>query len=427
MLGRLGIDRVITRDVARDKTMALRFLSSAIVLSIFIALLLIGGLPWLARLLQYDKVTQYLIGIVSIAAAGHAIARPAEAVLQALEQMTVLSVIRILIEVSTTVAALIVMVRGYQVPALIWVLVVGVWVEAVILLSVVFYHTKFIRWKPDGTTLIWLVREGFPLFILISTELVISRFDILLLARLRGTGSVGLYTPGVNMIRVTTMVRQSAMTALFPFLSVQWKQTPRAFAQIYSHIIRLFSIYGIGIAVGFTFLAGPLIQLIFGDAYAASAGALRVLAWAMALDALSGPMIATIIITRERLMCYIPVAVGTAAFNITANLLLIPRFSFMGAAWATLGTALLTLLVRTWWLRGVFGLRPGELLQTGWKPAMAGLVMALTFWGLPSVNIWFVATLSVVVYTLMLFILGAVELDEVRRVRESLMYKGQSQ
>ena len=89
--------------------------------------------------------------------------------------------------------------------------------------------------------------------------------------------------------------------------------------------------------IGTTILGRFVLVHVFGPSYAGSALALTILGWATVLMSLNIQTTnALIALDRERLV--MAVTVVNLATNIVANLILIPRLSFNGSAYATLAT-----------------------------------------------------------------------------------------
>jgi PST family polysaccharide transporter len=92
---------------------------------------------------------------------------------------------------------------------------------------------------------------------------------------------------------------------------------------------------GVGVGLGVTLLAGPVIEVLYGDAYQASAEVLRIHVWAgvfVFLGVASGKWLLAENLQRLSLQRTLSGAVA----NVLFNLLLIPLYGSAGAAWATL-------------------------------------------------------------------------------------------
>lgn len=146
------------------------------------------------------------------------------------------------------------------------------------------------------------------------------RVDSLLLAYLRGPEEVGRYSLAYRFYEAGLLLPTAAISVLLP--RVATGRLPRR------RILAFLATHG-GIAVLLALLvngiAGPLLRLPFGPAYAAAAPMLRLLAWPGPSSSPGG--------ARD--------GIGAAA-NLALHLLLIPRLGGLGAALTTgLSTALI--------------------------------------------------------------------------------------
>ena len=101
----------------------------------------------------------------------------------------------------------------------------------------------------------------------------------------------------------------------------------------------------VAIALPATFVAEPLIRFLYGDAYAPSALILQIHIWSLVFTSLgiaAGRWLIAEGLTRVVLSLSVMSVVG----NILFNLLLIPRYGAVGAAWTTLVAGSLVLIWR---------------------------------------------------------------------------------
>src|SRR5207249_9820698 len=86
------------------------------------------------------------------------------------------------------------------------------------------------------------------------------------------------------------------------------------------------------VAVGTTLMAEPIIRLLAGEEYLPhSANALRVLIWFLPFS-FTNALLQYVLIALNRQRFITGAFVLATGFNVLANLLLIPRFSYIGAA-----------------------------------------------------------------------------------------------
>ena len=92
---------------------------------------------------------------------------------------------------------------------------------------------------------------------------------------------------------------------------------------------------GIVVAIVTTFLAGPLVRLMYGPAYAASSAPLRILIWSGVAVSFGCAWSNWMILEGRAKMLFYFQLTG-AIVNILLNLILIPRLGIIGSALATL-------------------------------------------------------------------------------------------
>jgi O-antigen/teichoic acid export membrane protein len=182
-----------------------------------------------------------------------------------------------------------------------------------------------------------LLRSGAYLLSANAAMLAVSNADALLLKLLRDNQTVGLYGSAYRVIQVPMAAFYALTASALPVLT-QLRQGEAGTAR--RTVRRLVALAAAGGAVGslvLWFLRDPLIRLIYGREYAAAGAALGVLAFAIPLDfVVSVKGVAYVAEGREK--AALGCIAAAAVVNIVANLLLIPRFGMLAAAWATVGT-----------------------------------------------------------------------------------------
>lgn len=155
--------------------------------------------------------------------------------------------------------------------------------------------------------------------------------DSVLLGFFLGATAVGFYGAAYKPVTVLLAMPTTYFVGLFPALSRTYSASHETFREILVRSLRLAWIFALPIGVGGMFLAAPVINILFGPAYANSVPALRILSWSAVFVILRGTYRQALNAThRSRLDLWcggISVAV-----NIILNLLLIPRYGIIGAA-----------------------------------------------------------------------------------------------
>lgn len=185
-----------------------------------------------------------------------------------------------------------------------------------------------------------LLREAVPLGF--SSAMIMFYFfiDTFLLRSMQGEEAVGYYNAAYRILVFSIMVPVLFNQVVFPVYTRFYDDdNPKRsrLKPVFSRAVLYMGVTGVPAAVALWFFAEPLVVLICGERYARSASCLGVLGMAMALIFVTYPHTSLLIAAGyQKLLAWIT---GFAAvLNLGLNFWLIPRYSWMGAAWATVVT-----------------------------------------------------------------------------------------
>jgi O-antigen/teichoic acid export membrane protein len=314
----------------------------------------------------------------------------------------------------------VVLISGFGILTLVFVHVASLWLEAAILTLAVHLHTTPLKFQPSLVMARGLARDGFLLFLLMMFDLAVRRLDVLILARMTGTYSVGLYVVCARVLEYTAIFRTGTIGALFPFLASRSDKQLTTLANGYNQALRLFTMYAIGLAIPLIFGASKLIHLVFGTEFTPAASVLRILTFSMVANALCGPVAAVIIISRERLSQLAGLVAALSLLTVLLNVLLVPRWAHHGAAIAALVASGAGLLVRRWLVGCILGHLRKSLLPMLYRPAVAGCVSAGCYLLFGDSRFWLAVVPASALYAAVLFLTGAFSNEEMLLMRESI-------
>ncbi|ACA18391.1 polysaccharide biosynthesis protein [Methylobacterium sp. 4-46] len=201
---------------------------------------------------------------------------------------------------------------------------------------------------------VW-VRPGLLLLFLVGGAALAERLDVMVVSAFADPEAAGIYSVAARFAALISLGTAAATVRALPMLAEQLGRgdrdaAARTLAQASRAALALAAAAGLGLAIA----AGPLLGL-FGAGFRSGTTALCLLAAAhMALAAGGAASTALIASGNERRIATVT-GLGILA-NVTANLLLVPRFGMTGAAAATLATMALTAFGLTLTARRVLGL-----------------------------------------------------------------------
>jgi O-antigen/teichoic acid export membrane protein len=180
------------------------------------------------------------------------------------------------------------------------------------------------------------VREGFHFATSLASQSVYNDIDKTMLARLGTVEAAAIYAAAYRFIEAAILPIRSVANATYPEffrLGVQGVTSGFGFAR---RILRRSILYGLGTAVAL-FLAAGLVPLVLGRAYQESAAALR---WLCLLPVIKCVHIfLSDTLTGSNYQWQTSSAqISVAVLNVAINFWLIRAFSWRGAAWSSLAT-----------------------------------------------------------------------------------------
>jgi O-antigen/teichoic acid export membrane protein len=198
--------------------------------------------------------------------------------------------------------------------------------------------------------------------------------------------------------------------AVFPVLARQAAVDRARLRRSYSLSVKLLTTVALPTAVLMALVAAPLVWLLSGPQYLPhGAVALRLLVWSIAsgwMNSLTNYLL--IALNRQRYVVWASAA--RVVYAVVANLLLVPRYSYVASAWIIIGgEVLLNLLFAVDVRRHLGSLAWGKVLG---RPALAGVAMGATAWAVGAYSRPLALLSSLVVYILALVLLRVLTPEE---------------
>jgi O-antigen/teichoic acid export membrane protein len=277
--------------------------------------------------------------------------------------------------------------------------------------------TRLSRPRLRGSRQLWreLARIGVPIGVAGLVVTAYVKLDQVMLFSLAGAEDAGLYGAVYRFLDQAQFLPAALMTTLFPIMASSWPADPERVRRIGRLIADYLAIVSLP-ALGFTLVASePVVRLLFGDDFLPAADALPILMAAFVVICF-GYLAGNLVVILELQRLFLRNALIALAFNVVLNLILIPPYGFVAAAWVTLATeVLVTALTLSAALRRLeltLQLRR-MLLATLAAALMTGAVAGLQALGAP-VGVLLAA--AAVTYPAAVLLVGAVRPAEVRQL-----------
>lgn len=216
--------------------------------------------------------------------------------------------------------------------------------SAPVLFLLSFYHQILVKPRFIWAKVREVIRQTWPFAVLVFIAVVYLRIDLMILKRIEGNEAVGLYGPASTLMDTAVLIPQSFALALFPLSSRLVKNNRMKMKGVYLKGLAVLFLSALPLfLIGF-FLTPILVPLLFGSEYLRSILAVQIAFLSLVLffiNALPG----NVILNSKKVKGFIPLALSNLGVNVLLNFLLIPSLSFVGSAWAKIGSEVFGLIV----------------------------------------------------------------------------------
>ncbi|MCK5510918.1 flippase [Candidatus Parcubacteria bacterium] len=245
------------------------------------------------------------------------------------------------------------------------------------------FSKKFATIKLKFDLIYWqeIIKKSWPLAITITLNLIYLKSDTLFLSVIPRDSDigiiaeVGIYGAAYKVIDVLITIPFMFAGIILPIMAKNWLAGKKdVFAAILQKSFDVLVMLALPIAVGVQFVAEDVMVIVAGNDFLASGPILKILIFAAAAIFL-GNMFAHAVIAINKQKKVIKAYIFVAITSVIAYLIVIPNFSYMGAAWVTIYSEFAIAMASFWIVWKYTRFIPNFTVFI--KSAIACLIMAL--------------------------------------------------
>jgi len=413
----LGYNTLLIRDVARDKSQASKYLSNVLLMRAFLFPIIFTSIVIVVNVLGYPADTKnvvYLFGVYLLIMSFSDVFKVTFRVFEKMEYEASITIFAAMIRLSL---GLLVLFMGYGLIELALVFILSGILD--LLFCFVICTRRFVKPKMEPDFGFWksTMKVALPIGMLSIFGLIYTSIDTVMLSMMKGDAVVGWYNAAYNLVLGFKPISHLFMNALFPLMAGYSTSSTDSLKIVYEKSFKYLFILGLPIAVGMTLLADRFIILLYGQQFHPSILALQILSWDVLLF-FSYFCMAFVLVSLTKQNRMAAIAGCAALVNIILNLVLIPPFSYVGAAIATIITE--TLLIALFFSvisKSFYKLPIGKILI---KPSIASLIMGVVIYQFMEFNLILVIILAASLYCFVLYLTRAFSDDDVQLFKQIL-------
>lgn len=405
----LGLYLMVVREISKPGADESYVLGNMMGLRIVCAVIVLGAAALISFLMPYPAIVRTAICIGTLSFLMVAVNQLIVGVFQKHLAMSRVVIGELVGRVVLLGATIWLVAAGAGLLTIIWSVVAGSVVNALVTLW--FAHRR-VRLSVRFDFSYWraIMAVTWPLSISVVLNLIYFRLDTVFLSIFKGSHDVGLYGAAYKVLEILVTFPTLFVGLVLPILTYHATTNRDRFISVFQKSFDVIVLAALPLVVGGVVLAKPIIVLVGGAEFSGAAVIFQLLLIAVAFlfaGSLSGHTIVAINKQRQMVWGYLTVAI----VGIVLYLLLIPRFSYYGAAIGTIiteGTIALIgfiIILRTMQFRLRFGVVFKSLLAT--------VSMAVALWAFMPVHTTIAhalsnADLGLLIATLCSLVLGVV-------------------
>lgn len=279
-----------------------------------------------------------------------------------------------------------------------------------------YVHAAVLPLSPRRDTATWreLLGRGLPFAYAGAMVTLFFQVDQVMIGQMRGARESGWYRAPVLVLEGLTLVPRILGYAFIPAMAAWHRSAPASVTALYRRGVKYLLLVGLPVAAFGPLAARPFVSFLFGAGYEPSAPAAAILIPVCVFMFLSN-FSETTLACIDRWRAIVLASTAALLLNVALNLAWIPRYGYLGAAWATLLTEGTYFLLSAWAL-GRAGHRVPWAGLT-WKPALCAAAFALALQASLPLGLLPAAGLASLTWIAAVLALRVIEADEWQALR----------
>lgn len=411
----MGLSYLSIRDIARDKSIVKERISSIISIKIVLSIITICLICITGNILNYDSQTMQVIYIILLYMIFTSFTSLFYSVFQAHEKMGYQAfgtlVINILLLSSVFLAIY------YKFDIIQFSLIYVISSVFVFCYSILVYvknyslslNVNMPKWKS-------LITESWPFAITGISMSVYLWIDTIILSVIQGQEAVGLYNAAYKLTTVLTFIPLVFSNAIFPLMSQYYIASKESLYLTFEKLFKIMIIIGIPIGFGTTVIAGKVILLIYGEQYIGAVIALQILIWSTVIIFTRIPFV-NLLESSNRQLKVTKAFLIALIINFVLNIVIIPRYSYIGAGVITVITDAIVLGIFILDIKNMGFLISKNIGKTILKVLLSSTLMGIIMYSLSYLNLIVLILIGIISYIFTLIFLKTFNQHEIKMIK----------
>ena len=336
----LGINTLTIREVARNKNSATTFLGNLLLIKSILVIITVAFIVVAVNLTGHDRIEIDVTYLISISIILSAFNGAFNSLFQAFERIEYISIGSVLSNISMLLGAGYAISQGFG--------VIGFACIYIFSSILGLAYTLFVANRLHLThalqidrEMIWpMMKEALPFGITALSGMIYTYADSIMLSSLKGNEVVGWYNAPYRLMLMMLFIPNVINVVIFPVMSRYFTSSPSFLKLIYTKYLKFMLILSLPLGMGTTLIADKIILFVFGVGFENSIVALKIIIWTIVLTFI-GAAFARLLESVNQQRIITKISMVCMVVNVLLNILLIPKFSYIGSSFVTVVTEFL--------------------------------------------------------------------------------------
>lgn len=421
----IGLEKVLIRESAKKLESAQDYFSNSLGIKIPLLFLVVSAIFIITSLQPYPLITKQLIYIATFIMAFDSFILTMECIIRGNQNLKYESISIVSYQIITMIIGIGGLLLGWNIKILVIALLASSIFRFFYTLIILIKKYKiYPKIKYDKDIIKFLLKMVVPFAIAGLFLRIYTCEDTILLYYIKGAVDVGLYSVPYRATAAFQFIPMAFVATLLPALSLFYISSKELLKKIFEKSLFFLTVICIPISFGIIALSKEIIVKFFGVSYIPSIISLQILMSNLLFLFLDFPC-GTLLYACDRENLNTVLMGGAMIINMIANLILIPRFSFIGSSISMIISTLFLVILRMFYSYKIIKFDIWHFAKKVLQIFIAGLIMFIgVIYIKPFINnLYLTILIGIFIYGISILAIGALTKEDIKMVYRAMSHK----
>lgn len=420
----IGLTQALIREVAKHFEKAGKYIASIMSVKLLLSLVVYAVVVVAVNVMGYLPVTKLLVYLSGIIMILDSLTLSFWGIFRGSQNLKYESIGIVVNQIIIISLGLVVLLFRLPLPYLMLPFIVGSFWN--VLFSTTMMRRRLgikLQLEWDKNVLRFLFKIAVPFALLGIFTRVYGYIDSVLLSFLQGDSAIGWYSTAMKIPFALQFIPAAFAAAIYPAFSAYFIRDKGKLRFIFDKSMLILMLIAVPISFGVASIAPEVILFVFGDDFRNSIMPLQLLVFSLPFVFMNFP-IGALMNGCERHVTNTKLVGMTMVVNIVLNVILIPLYSYNGAAIAFLISHSFLFVSGLLVAHQIIDFKGNKLVSSALRTVLSGAIMGVLIMLLkPHINFIVLIFFGAVVYMVSLYVLKGFTKQDIKYLKESILNK----